>query len=68
MLNVVTPAKPVGGLLPVMVYIHAGEFHYGTSTDRESDFPYFADDVLLVTPNYRVGPFGFLASEDLRDR
>ena len=66
-LNVVAPpprAKPY----PVMVYIHAGEFHFGSGADRESDEPHFADDVVLVSFNYRLGVFGFLASDDLRDR
>ena len=53
---------------PVMVYIHAGEFHFGSGADRESDEPHFADDVVLVSFNYRLGVFGFLASDDLRDR
>ena len=57
-LNVVAP--PAGGdassLHPVVVYLHAGEFHYGAASDRESDWP-FANDLVLVTPNSRLGPF-----------
>ena len=65
--NVVAPV--VGSTAaPVYVYIHAGEFHYGAGSDRESDWPNFASDCILVTFNYRIGIFGFLASEDLRDR
>lgn len=48
--------------------LHAGEFHYGSGTDRESDWPFLAPDSVLVTFNYRLGSFGFLASEDLRAR
>ena len=58
-------------LLPVFVYIPSGEFHYGAANDAESNFPGFARrarDAILVTVNYRVGIFGFLASEDFRAR
>ena len=66
-INVVAP--PVGSAAaPVYFYIHAGEFHYGAGSDRENDWPNFAPDCVLVTFNYRIGIFGFLASEDLRDR
>ena len=51
-----------------MVYINAGEFHCGASDDEESDWPAFAEDIVYVSFNYRVGPFGFLASDDLRPR
>lgn len=107
-LNVVAPTA--AGPHPVVVYLHAGEFHvpsgraravpkageggtsqnpcgttglcgtsclfcpcivtrfaaqYGAASDRESDWP-FADDIVLVTPNSRLGAFGYLASDDLR--
>jgi carboxylesterase type B len=69
-LNVVAPPAESAARAPspVLVYIHAGEFHYGSGADRESDMPYFAPDAVLVTINYRIGIFGFLASEDLRSR
>ena len=69
-LNVVAPppdeidaARP----LPVVVYFHAGEFSYGGASDAESDWPW-ADDIILVTPNSRLGILGYLGSADLRDR
>ncbi|GAB5366071.1 hypothetical protein AAMO2058_001112900 [Amorphochlora amoebiformis] len=52
--------------IPVMVYLHAGEFRYGASNDRENNFPYFSNEVILVTFNNRIGALGFLASEALR--
>jgi len=70
-LNVVAPRAALGGggaALPVLVYLHAGEFHYGAASDAESDWPHFAPDVVYVSPNSRLGPLGFLASEDLRGR
>ena len=42
--------KSGADLLPVMVYLHAGEFRFGASNDRENNWPYFANkSVILVT-------------------
>jgi len=65
-INVLTPAA--AGPHAVMVYFHAGEFHCGSSNDAESNLPQFAGDIVFVTFNYRVGPFGFLAADALRSR
>ena len=66
-INVVAP-PPGRPPSPVLVYFHAGEFHYGAGADEESDQVYTMPDVVYVTFNYRLGAFGFLASEDLRRR
>lgn len=56
-------------LLPVMVYMHAGEFRFGAANDRESGFPYFAEgSVILVTANARLSLMGFAALDSLRSR
>ena len=67
-LNVVAPLPTAGRLHPVVVYFHAGEFDYGAAADRESDWPFFAPDVVLVTPNSRLGVLGYLGGEALRSR
>ena len=71
-LNVVAPRPPANGTArgthPVIVYFHAGEFHYGAASDKESDWPFFAPDTVLVSAASRLGPFGYLASESLRAR
>jgi len=68
--NVYAPplANQNAGPLPVMLYLHAGEFHLGSSNDAENNWPYFSNKVVLVTANVRLGPFGFLASAALRKR
>ena len=65
-LNVVAPTGK--GPWPVIVYIPAGEFHYGGSADRESDWPNFAPDVVYVSVNSRLGALGFLGSKTLARR
>jgi carboxylesterase type B len=70
-INVITPRLPRAAsnasgtdwLLPVAVYLHAGEFAYGSSQDAESNWPYFApESIVYVTLNSRLGPLGFLGS------
>lgn len=59
-LNVWTPAADSGGR-PVMVWIHGGAFVMGSGA-----FPFYngaklaSEGVVVVTINYRLGPFGFL--------
>jgi len=61
-LNVWTPAKTSGDRLPVMVWIYGGGFRFGSgATPLYNGENLARRDVVLVTFNYRVGPFGFLA-------
>eukprot|EP01059_Diplonema_ambulator_P016561 TRINITY_DN2817_c0_g2_i1.p1 TRINITY_DN2817_c0_g2~~TRINITY_DN2817_c0_g2_i1.p1 ORF type:complete len:692 (+),score=89.81 TRINITY_DN2817_c0_g2_i1:35-2110(+) len=53
---------------PVLVYFHAGEFLYGSSNDDETNFPWFSRRIILVTPNSRLGVFGFGAHPLLAER
>lgn len=61
-LNVWTPARSPAEKLPVMVWIHGGGFLLGASSQSVYDGePLAAQGVVLVTLNYRLGVFGFLA-------
>ncbi|XP_015520316.1 venom carboxylesterase-6 [Neodiprion lecontei] len=63
-LHVYTPAaNSSGNLLPVIFFVHGGGFQFGSA---ESYGPHYLldSDVVLVTPNYRLGVFGFLSTED----
>ncbi len=61
-LNVWTPAKSASDKLPVMVWIHGGGFAVGASSQTVYDGePLAAEGVVLVSINYRLGIFGFLA-------
>lgn len=47
---------------PVMVWIHGGGFSIGSGSQSQYDGRAFAaDGAVVVTINYRLGPFGFLA-------
>lgn len=66
-LNVYAPAKAKqGSKLPVMVWIHGGGFLAGSGSEpRYTNPALVAKGVIVVTLNYRLNVFGFLASEDL---
>lgn len=55
-LNIWTPEQ--GGNCPVLVYIHGGSFVKGSNSDAAIDGEAYAKrGVLLVSVNYRLGPF-----------
>jgi para-nitrobenzyl esterase len=65
-LNVWTPKFDGAARLPVMVWIHGGAFSGGSSTDPVFSGERFAiKGVVLVSLNYRLGVFGFLAHPEL---
>jgi para-nitrobenzyl esterase len=65
-LNVWTPAKTPAAHLPVMVYIHGGGFTGGSGdTIMQEPSRLAAKGLVIVTLNYRLGAFGFLAHPEL---
>ncbi len=65
-LNVWTPARSPREKLPVMVWIHGGGFQLGASLQSVYDGePLASQGVVLVTINYRLGVYGFLAHPGL---
>lgn len=66
-LNVYTPRSATpASRLPVMVWIHGGGFFAGAGSEpRYTDSALVSRGVILVTMNYRLGVFGFLATTDL---
>lgn len=66
-LNVYAPAtaSPTGKL-PVMFWIHGGGFSGGAASEPRHNGDYLpTKGVILVTINYRLGVFGFLATSEL---
>ena len=68
-LNIWTPADAVGNVdkkLPVAMWIHGGAYDHGYGYEITMDGDAWAKrGVILVTINYRVGIFGFLAHPEL---
>jgi para-nitrobenzyl esterase len=65
--NVWTP--DVGGRLPVLVYVHGGGWQLGAGSLSTYDGSRLAErgGLVVVTFNYRLGPFGFGLHDDLVD-
>lgn len=67
-LNVYTPAKGIDDHLPVYVWIHGGANDHGYASEIEFWAPKLAaKGIVVVQVQYRVGPFGFLALQELSD-
>jgi carboxylesterase type B len=79
-LNITVPFAPdstefAQQSLPVFVFIHGGAFTYGTGSSPLYDGRILANisrndekiPTIIITMNYRLGVFGFLASEEIRN-
>ena len=72
-LNIWAPSSKTP--LPVMVFIHGGFYVVGSSDTKEDGFVRIQDglelakqgQVIVVSFNYRLGAFGFFASDALND-
>jgi para-nitrobenzyl esterase len=65
-LNVWTPAKSAKERLPVMVWLYGGGFQAGGSSEPRQDGEALAKKgVVVVSMNYRLGVFGFMAHPEL---
>ena len=65
-LNVWTPAKSNRERLPVLVYFYGGGFVSGDSSEPRYDGESMAaKGIVVVSVNYRLGVFGFMAHPEL---
>ncbi|XP_058178522.1 venom carboxylesterase-6-like [Anopheles ziemanni] len=63
-LNVYTPSlTPSDDPFPTIVHLHGGAFMYGGGGFFRPDF-LLQRPLIFVTVNYRLGPLGFLSTED----
>eukprot|EP00928_Gymnodinium_smaydae_P043134 TRINITY_DN28969_c0_g2_i1.p1 TRINITY_DN28969_c0_g2~~TRINITY_DN28969_c0_g2_i1.p1 ORF type:complete len:554 (-),score=61.42 TRINITY_DN28969_c0_g2_i1:239-1900(-) len=71
-LNVYAPASPPATKVPVMFWIHGGGYVGGggneTRLNGTWDVALMKSQLAIVTISYRLGVFGFLAADELRDR
>ncbi|MFZ3566407.1 carboxylesterase/lipase family protein [Streptomyces sp. BH097] len=67
-LNVYTPAHRTGRPLPVMFWIHGGGFSTGSGDAYDGSQIAEANNVVVVSINYRLGAFGFLDLPGLSER
>ncbi|TDP29398.1 carboxylesterase/lipase family protein [Nocardia ignorata] len=67
-IDIYVPENPAGVNLPVMVWLYGGAFVLGSNAQYDSpDRLVREGKVIVAIPNYRVGPFGFLALPELAD-
>lgn len=65
-LNVWTSAKSARERLPVLMYIYGGGYSVGDASEARYDGASMArQGMVVVTANYRLGVFGFLAHPEL---
>jgi len=60
-LNVWVPPHAVGDQLPVMVWLHGGQYLRGAASQYDGTQLAELGNVVVVTMDYRLGPLGFLA-------
>ncbi|MEU8218784.1 carboxylesterase family protein [Micromonospora taraxaci] len=60
-LNVTTPRSAARTPRPVMVWLHGGDFRFGSGDGYGGQRLAVGGDVIVVTLNYRLGALGFLA-------
>ena len=67
-LNVTTPRSAARTPRPVMVWLHGGDFRFGSGDGYGGQRLATGGDVVVVTVNYRLGALGFLAHPALAGR
>jgi para-nitrobenzyl esterase len=66
-LNVFAPRNTGDAPLPVMLFIHGGGQMYGTGATYDGSLLAESQGVLVVTINYRLGPFGWFHHPAITD-
>ncbi|KAF9869968.1 hypothetical protein CkaCkLH20_12577 [Colletotrichum karsti] len=74
-LNISVPSKPTpGALYPVMVFFHGGAFVYSAGGAAIYDGRALSEisatlqePTIIISVNFRLGVFGFLASKEIRE-
>jgi para-nitrobenzyl esterase len=65
-LTIWIPAKPTSSKIPVIVWFYGGGFVAGSNSESRYDGENLArKGVIIVSPNYRLGVFGFYSHPEL---
>jgi para-nitrobenzyl esterase len=68
-LSIWIPAQPASAKLPVIVWFYGGGFVAGSNSEPRYDGENLArKGVIIVSPNYRLGVFGFLSHPELSNQ
>jgi para-nitrobenzyl esterase len=67
-LNIWAPHSPTGRPLPVIIWLHGGSFISASGSFAGQNGTRFVEEnkAVVVAPNYRLGPFGFLGHSAFR--
>ncbi|KAF6814790.1 triacylglycerol lipase [Colletotrichum musicola] len=66
-LNVLVPRNPASAKLPVLVNIHGGGYVGGVPENGDAFVHQAQGEVIFVAIQYRLGVFGFLAGDEIRE-
>ena len=67
-LNIFRPEDGEEDPLPILFFTHGGAFTAGAgSLESYALEPQLAQKAIVITHNYRLGPFGFMAHEDITE-
>ena len=68
-LNIYAPAgaSKAGSALPVMVWVHGGSNTWGRAEEYDPSIMAERHKLVVVVPQYRLGPLGWMAHPALRD-
>ncbi|KAF6835292.1 triacylglycerol lipase [Colletotrichum plurivorum] len=66
-LNVLVPKNPASARFPVLVNIHGGGYVGGVPENGDAFVHQAQGEVIFVAVQYRLGVFGFLAGDEIRD-
>lgn len=66
-LNIYVPHVPNNSNLPIFVWFHGGGLAFGTAGEYNATH-LVQEGIIVVTANYRLGPYGFLCTSDIKNQ
>lgn len=66
-LNIYVPVTKASESLPVFVWFHGGGLAFGSGGEYNATH-LVQEDIIVVTANYRLGPYGFLCTSEIQNQ